>query len=547
MPEINSASSEFELLDNDEGISQLGLIEPEKDIDRLTQTSKDYFISKGAQLLSDLLCTENLEQYIENIKQNNLYEAMDLDKLREQYQKEHHSYLSTLVNLSGTIKQIYKDYVSGATNKEYSTARNNYLTAIVSLMWSIHNKAKKDKDQELNRGSFKIIDPEAKLYNFLSQYVSFAASIQPSTNGLLGFFNGNDFAYSRTPTLGLSSHYKADYKQYGIDLRFKGGDHYALPILPADHSHLLFGQVCINGETYTFLKFEEVGLGNFLEFINHGINYKNSGHKDPNQANTTFREKDIPQEVKDAYTCFCQEATIESLNGTETIHEMWNVIELYINQITAKQENIPENVKESIQKFIVAVTESHLADNMSIRNGQEIIIDLNNYVPTNITPATLAEAALAEEAEQASSSNSAYSALPTQLDTHIDENQQLQQELKTKPNDTTSWWTNITTNIINFVTEQLQNLKNLAIDGFNKLSNIFGFNSLPEEDLPEVSLESSQPTNTIAHNEEEPPISRQAAAKSIIFNPITARNALIAATVIGTCVVANQILPKKFK
>ena len=543
MPE----SSEFELLDNDEGISQLGLIEPEKEIGRLTHKFKDYFVPKGDQLLSDLLCTKDLDQYIENIKQNNLYEAMDLEKLREQYQKEHHSYLSSLVNLSGTIKQMYKDYVPGATNQEHSTARNNYLTAIVSLMWSIHNKGKKDKDQELHRGSFKIIDPEAKLYNFLSQYVSFAASIQPSTNGLLGFFTGNDFAYSRTPTLGLSSHYKADYKQYGIDMRFKGGDHYALPILPADHSHLLFGQVCINGETYTFLKFEEVGLGNFLEFIHHGINYKNSGHKDPNQANTTFREKDIPKEVKDAYACFCQEAAIESWNVTATIHEMWNVIELYINQTTAQQENIPKKVKESIKKFIVAVTESHLADNMSIRNGQEIIIDLNNYVPTNITPATLAEASLAEEAEQASSSNSKYSALlPTQLDTHIDENQQLQQELKTKPNDTNSWWTNITTNIINFVTEQLQNLKNLAIDGFNKLSKIFGFNSLPEEDLPEVSLESSQPTNTITHNGEEPPIPSQA-AKSIIFNPITARNALIAATVIGTCVVANQILPKKFK
>jgi hypothetical protein len=64
-------------------------------------------------------------------------------------------------------------------------------------MWSIHNKAKKDKDQELNRGSFKIIDPEAKLYNFLSQYVSFAASIQPSTNGLLGFFNGNTKEYGK--------------------------------------------------------------------------------------------------------------------------------------------------------------------------------------------------------------------------------------------------------------------------------------------------------------------------------------------------------------
>lgn len=507
------------------------------------------FISYGDQLLSDLLCTENLDQYIEDIKRNNLYEKMDLDKLREQYQQEHGSYLLSLVNLIGTMKQIYKSYVPGATNQEHSTARNNYLTAIVSLMWSIHNKAKKDKDQELHRGSFKIIDPEAKLYNFLSQYVSFAAGVQPSTNGLLGFFTANDFAYSRNPTLGLSSHYKGDYKQYGIDMRFKGGDHYSLPILPAEHSHLLFGQVCIEGKNYTFLKFEEYGLGNFIEFIHHAINYKNSGHKDPNQAKT-FREKDIPEKVKDAYACFCQTAKIEPWNAAATIYEMWNRIELYINETTEQQENIPENVIESIQKFTVAIYESHLADNISIRNGEEIIIDLNDYAPTKITPASVAESTIVEGTEQASSnsSNSEYSnsASEEQPIDHpsIQESQQSQQESQTKPSDTTSWWTNITTNIINFVTEQLQILKNLAIDGFNKLSNIFGLDSLSEnEDLAEnADSGSSQRTNTNVHNIEQPPAHSQ--TKPIIFNQLTAGNVLIAATAIGAGVIANQIRKK---
>lgn len=238
--------------------------------------------------------------------------------------------------------------------------RRNYLTAIVCMMWAL-NQAASEQDKVIERGSFKLLDPDGKLFDFLHHYVQFSTGQE-----MPGTLFSNDFAYARDPKFACSSHYKCDRDQFGIDVRFQGGD-YALPLLPHQHTHILFGRVKIGGEYYTFVKFEEAGLGNVTEFLEHSLHFANSGTVD---VTKTFREKDIPESLTGQYQNFCTAVGIEPIKKP-SLHAMWAHIKQNITPDNADAQTARENFLAAADKFRL--------DHIDIRNGQEVIIDMRSF------------------------------------------------------------------------------------------------------------------------------------------------------------------------
>lgn len=181
-------------------------------------------------------------------------------------------------------------------NEEHANQRRNYLIGVVCVMWSLYNQAALEQN-DFSRGSYKIIDKDNRLFAFLKGYVQFATGYETPW-----YSWSNNFAYSRAPAYGLSSHYKDSSfqaEQYGIDMRLKG-DQSILKLLPNEFAHLLFGDVTIGDKHYTFIKFEPVGMGSLSEWLEHALHFTQSGHVE-DQAR---REKDVPENVQRVYDMF---------------------------------------------------------------------------------------------------------------------------------------------------------------------------------------------------------------------------------------------------
>jgi hypothetical protein len=133
--------------------------------------------------------------------------------------------------------------------------RKEHLRAIVHIMWYLYSEAI-NKHEAFIEGSFIILDPDFKLYNFLMLY---ARRYNPDITGQhdpLNHATNNPFACSRD-----SSHWKssqAHWSHYGIDIR-QEEDQPVYNILPTGKPHLLFGIVGENPNRL-FIKFEDHGL-----------------------------------------------------------------------------------------------------------------------------------------------------------------------------------------------------------------------------------------------------------------------------------------------
>lgn len=254
--------------------------------------------------------------------------------------------LSSWVSVSSWAKSANR-YLYG--DLSHADTRRDYLAAIICLMWSLHNKAKTEQNKNMQRGSFKIIDPEGKLYNFLLDYAKFATGSDSP-----GFLSANSFAYSRNPGYGLSSHYKDSPNQFGIDVRFLG-DANTTAILPSDNPHLLFGQIKIDDQNYTFIKFEPAGLGDFIEYIHHGTDFISAAcYQQHDLINTSFREKDIPKKLQDAFdafmniynSCMQQPFTKKLKNNVHTM--LQDVITMY-GTLQESKSILPKKILKDIE------------------------------------------------------------------------------------------------------------------------------------------------------------------------------------------------------
>jgi hypothetical protein len=246
--------------------------------------------------------------------------------------------------------------------KEHANLRREYLLSIVAIMWHLHDLGIQ-ANQELKRGSYKIVDPDGKLYQFLMGYTRYATG-RKHPEYLIG---ANDFAYRRDPKWYLSSHYthsSFDSEQYGIDMRLWGG-HPTLDILPNQSSHLLFGQVTIDGEKYTFLKPEQIGLGHPLEYLEHASHLFFNSHK---EGDNIRRESVIPTDIEKAFEAY--RATTRGLKKPHpyTISNMTKIILENDNSLPSQQN--------AIREFALCLQKHDYEHDAQYRTGKEVIINL---------------------------------------------------------------------------------------------------------------------------------------------------------------------------
>jgi hypothetical protein len=320
--------------------------------DFVKQNSKK-FIETGDKLFQSLYTSQNQPNY------SNLYSKFNLEPFRAKSQTGIVKQVIKLFSVSNWFKSAKQLFRLESVDKIQQ--RQDHLAAINSLMWSIHNKAITEQGKDVERGSFTLKDPDNKLFEFLLEYVKLA-----NNGNTEGFLTGSDLAYSRNPANRLSSHHKEDQQQYGIDMRFNRGD-YTTPILPGNMPHLLFGQIDINGEKHTFIKFERVGLGSAFEAMLHGKHYLEARNHKANPDNTKeFREKakDIPPDLTKIYTDFCTNHNIAPKKKA-LIHEMFDAI----NKHSKPNDN-------KAKTDFINCAKKHKLDNLESRKAKEVIMDL---------------------------------------------------------------------------------------------------------------------------------------------------------------------------
>ncbi|MDP1975324.1 MAG: hypothetical protein Q8K37_05065, partial [Alphaproteobacteria bacterium] len=115
----------------------------------------DTLVSEGKTLLSQLYNNENLVDPSLDLAAP----WIDLTKYAPWREK--------LAIVSGGLRRL-SSWWKGPNDAEQ--IRKSYLTKITTMMWGIFGESV-DKNEGFVRGSFKIIDPDFKLYNFLLGYV----------------------------------------------------------------------------------------------------------------------------------------------------------------------------------------------------------------------------------------------------------------------------------------------------------------------------------------------------------------------------------------
>lgn len=265
--------------------------------------------------------------------------------------------------------------------------RKDYLTKITTMMWGIFGESV-DKKEGFVRGSYKIIDPDFKLYDFLLGYVKLVTGAEDPKLLPYGCTTSNH-GYRRSPRLKGSSHYKIECKndeQFGIDIRRENYET-TLKILPASKTHILFGRLTIPGSNLpiTFVKFEEVGMGGFGEFLDHSLNFGASGH---NLTDADRREKDVHKDVKLAFEEYCKYLSgnvqetplnllVERIKNHGTVYEMLQ----FLHETFNAHEEFHGMISTFYSMLEANGYEKQVAD---IRNGNEVILDHHCFIYNNI-------------------------------------------------------------------------------------------------------------------------------------------------------------------
>lgn len=249
--------------------------------------------------------------------------------------------------------------------------RMNYLAAIVCVMWAIENQT--PEEHKFERGSWKISD--VRLAEFLKGYYDYA---NPERLGSISLAEGqltaaNNLVYSRDPTMKLSSHYKKDKDQHGIDIRFHPQDDscFILPPSTDRRSHILFGEVATQKANATFLKFEMYGLGDSKQMMAHALEFLHGGTHD----GTMRREKDFPGDYKQKYQEFCKILQINP--KTEYQDAAMQVTDLMFGQPEDKAKHgFTCTVTGKAARLYEEM--AGIAGNASLITGNEVVLELKN-------------------------------------------------------------------------------------------------------------------------------------------------------------------------
>ena len=335
----------------------------------------DTLVSEGKTLLSQLYNNENLVDPSLDVAAS----WIDLTKYAPLREK--------LAIVSGGLRRLSNWW---NVPNDAEQIRKSYLTKITTMMWGVFGESV-DKKEGFVRGSYKIIDPDFKLYNFLLDYVKLVTGSEDPKLLPYGRTSSNH-GYRRSPRLKGSSHYKLECKndeQFGIDIRRENYET-TLKILPASKTHILFGRLTIPGSNLpiTFVKFEEVGMGGFGEFLDHSLNFGASGH---NLTDADRREKDVAIDVRLSFEAACAffitnnpELTLamdnDLLQKLKTKGMVYEMIQ-FLNEKFSTENEFDEIISNFYETLKINGYQRQVAE---IRNGNEVILDHNCFIRNNV-------------------------------------------------------------------------------------------------------------------------------------------------------------------
>jgi hypothetical protein len=326
---------------------------------------ESFLIQSGQQLLCQLYADEQID-----LKNSTVFADMmkHLEPVKEDLK---YSKLADYAFVSNGLRWCFTN-----TDQTYVTTRQNHLTAILAMCWALTQQADDQKDP-FARGSFTLVDPGHKFYNFLLDYVKLVTQTE-NPQALAFEMTVSNFAYQRDPKKKQTSHHvnRSPESQFGIDMRLAPHEG-VLKVLPHQHSHILFGKLDVDGQEtpLTFLKLEEIGMGSKGAILMHGINFQRSAAY---LDDSTRREKDIRPEISasfEALEALARQNQVAMPEHKKTIRSMFQIAQ----QLAASETP----VAAAAQDFLGKLDSTYTAKNHDLRVGNEVIIDLPSVLRSN--------------------------------------------------------------------------------------------------------------------------------------------------------------------
>jgi hypothetical protein len=245
--------------------------------------------------------------------------------------------------------------------KKFAQEQRAYMQAIIDINWALFDIAAKD-GHPFTSGGMVVLDPQQHLFNYFKNYVVGVNKEVVEPKDRQWVVTGHCLGYSRE-----SSHYaeEADqHGQYGIDVRFledtgKVNDSAINDLLPNNKSHILFGE--LRQIRAVFIKLEFFGLCADDGFLKHALEYLKGGA----EGGVKCKEH-LPSDIKD----FIKKSRSKDIKSLQK-----NVKKIGIKDV---DEWIKKYPKDKDALILSGLIKEKYNDNVGIRKGSEVIIDLTN-------------------------------------------------------------------------------------------------------------------------------------------------------------------------
>jgi hypothetical protein len=296
----------------------------------------------GNQLLIELYGTKDINNFIKKCKTMPLYQELLVNN--KEYQKLYEEINKTIPEVAAPPKN----------------ERQNLLTAIHCVMWSI-NHISSLQGTTMERGSFKIIDPDNRLYDMLTSYTKLVNQGKlPDAR----IFKVNPLSYTRQDNSLLGKHLSTHDPMcetlgclYGIDSRPKGNSS-LMPLLPEGRQHSIVGMSDIEGKyPTTTIKWELFGIGKKKDMWHHAQNLKDmrklqaAGNLGKSTSTgKSYRETEFPKAINDKFIEFLEKTTASSSQdpfGILDLNNKLKSLEVQESQPLEAQESQSLEAQES--------------------------------------------------------------------------------------------------------------------------------------------------------------------------------------------------------
>ena len=155
----------------------------------------------------------------------------------------------------------------------------------------------------------------------------------------------------------------------------------------------------MEGQPYTFIKLEEVGLGTLTEMALHSAHFLASGKVE----SKSYREKDLHPELVEAYREYC--AAKELPPRAQTVYGMWHTlkeeeppppeggalagVEQELQEAMGEEWEAlgaadvgaerADSARRARETFIEVAKRAGMEESLQIQTGEEVVLDYGRY------------------------------------------------------------------------------------------------------------------------------------------------------------------------